>query len=282
MNTAPKPRGTVDPVDEWGMYDPAKAGLEALFLKLGLSPEPARDAARSGRRGKARRRERPSDAEAEGVCSAIAEARRRAMEVKAAARAAASPAEAAAPAAMAPQAGVPSAEVATEAPAVAATGQMVPLGDAPVPRTRATGRSRKAKPVQPAEAGAPTTTVRVAEAAGASAPETTARKPRSRKAAPKAGPSLEAAPATGAEPEAATPVAPAPARSRSRRPAPLAAWARNAADVVYAPAARPRLRAEIRVSWRSLLAIPAEVAGVQYARGARIRRVVIEADEQAG
>jgi hypothetical protein len=49
--------------------------------------------------------------------------------------------------------------------------------------------------------------------------------------------------------------------------------------VVYAPSPAPRLRAEVRVSWRSLLAIPADVAGVQYARGARIRRIVIQETE---
>jgi hypothetical protein len=32
----------------------------------------------------------------------------------------------------------------------------------------------------------------------------------------------------------------------------------------------------VRVSWRAMLAIPGEVAGVEYARGARIRRIVIE------
>jgi hypothetical protein len=271
MRSAPKARATANPVDEWGMYDPAKAGLEALFLKLGLTAEPA---VNPRRRRRGRRTRRLTD-DVEGVCSAIDEARRRAAAMvlpPASPVTAASPAAEPAAGAIAPPAS-PAGSAATDAALSAeATGSdslAKPArkrgGRAAAGATR-TPRTRPADAVTPAPvAAAPTETV------------TIARKQTKRTRKGSVAPATDAGATTAAAPLAVA-AAPRPA-PRFRRPAPLAAWARNAKDVVYAPTAPPRLHADVRVSWRAMLAIPAEVAGVEYARGARIRRIVIEERE---
>ena len=62
--------------DEWGIYDPSKAGMQALYQRLGRPV--LRASAASERR--ARRRAAKSDRPADGVGLAIEEAKRRAAK----------------------------------------------------------------------------------------------------------------------------------------------------------------------------------------------------------
>ena len=97
-----------------------------------------------------------------------------------------------------------------------------------------------------------------------------ARKP-ARNARPTAVP--EAAPE--AAPVAVSPAPPAvplPSPRRPRGPVPLAAWAHAVSDT---PGHEPK-RAEAKGLWRGIFRIPSEVALVEYGRGCRIHRVVIE------
>ena len=70
-------------------------------------------------------------------------------------------------------------------------------------------------------------------------------------------------------------VPPAPSPRRPRGPVPLAAWAHAVADQ---PKVEPR-RADKRGFWRGLFRMPAEVALVEYAHGAKIHRLLIEAGD---
>jgi hypothetical protein len=76
-----------------------------------------------------------------------------------------------------------------------------------------------------------------------------------------------------AAPESKPHVPPAPSPRRPRGPVPLAAWAHAVADQLKA---EPR-RADKRGFWRGIFRMPAEVALVEYAHGAKIHRLRIEA-----
>ncbi|MEP7116457.1 MAG: hypothetical protein ABI880_02675 [Acidobacteriota bacterium] len=74
----------VPPTDEWGIYDPAKAGMQALYARLGRPVIRASAKKQRQERRRGFREERTND----GVGLAIQEAMRRAgvMEAKAACR----------------------------------------------------------------------------------------------------------------------------------------------------------------------------------------------------
>ena len=65
------------PTDEWGIYDPAKAGMQALYSRLGRPVIRASEASQRRERRRASRPERPAD----GVGLALQEARRRAEAI---------------------------------------------------------------------------------------------------------------------------------------------------------------------------------------------------------
>lgn len=305
----PKPSPTSDELtDEWGIYDPEKAGIPALLKRLG---RPVLRAAPTSTRRDRRRGLRP-ERSAEGVGLALNEVRRRAgllpdedpslaagnparaMRFALKARAAADhvavepyvppPAEAEAP---------PVPEVVETPPAAALVADVPP---APPARKRA----RKAVAAEPA---AP-----VVEATPAPAPtvepSAVAARPRGRKVAARgrartvvtapvpapvpapaaaeartppvpvletssvAAPPAKVAPAVKAGP-------PAPSPRRPRGPVPLAAWAHAVAETPRQPARR----VDPRGFWRGIFRIPAEVALVEYAHGCRIHRLLVEAGD---
>ncbi len=289
----PTPK-TSAPTDEWGIYDPAKAGMPALFARLG---RPILRAAPTNSRRERRRALRP-ERPAEGVGLAIAEARRRAgldrdldesvehplvggnpaRAVRLALRAQAAVAAMGTPAVepFVPPMPVP-------APVEARSVEPVEAPATQVPKKRVT---RKAAPTRsssdaPVEAGVEPI------AALASDAEVKTAKPRARKATAKGRMRQTAAVADVAPmPVAAVAVPepapvpkpqgpPAPSPRRPRGPVPLAAWAHAVADQ---PKVEPR-RADKRGFWRGLFRIPAEVALVEYAHGARIHRLLIDAGD---
>jgi hypothetical protein len=277
------------PTDEWGIYDPSKAGMQALYSRLGRPIIRASEA--SERR--ARRRGLKSDRPADGVGLAIEEAKRRAGLMSAAHTA---------PPQTTPE------PVAAPPPVVAATpAPPVIEMPAPVKPARATrakaGKGSKRKPISAAitAAGArldvgvaapPAAAPVAADKAAASAAPTIAVPtiaaptnhvpaihtpaidapagdgPAGRRAARKTPRSRQAASASAPS----TPVVPPPSPRRPRGPVPLAAWAHAVSDT---PRPEPK-RSEGKGLWRGIFRIPSEVALVEYGRGCRIHRLVIE------
>lgn len=287
------PAEQVQITDEWGIYDPAKAGMPALFKRLGRPV--LRASAASARRE--RRRAQHPERTTEGVGLAIAEARKRAglladdlelplvggnparamrLALKAQAAANATPAapfvlpapapppdpvvEAAPVPAAFRKRGVRKADVAMRAETPAPVTQPAAVAPDPepassrLPMAAAKGRGRrlpaKARPRQAAVVESttpPAAPVAVVAAVASAAP----------------------APA----PIAVRPTPPAPPPGRPRGPVPLAAWARA---VVEPPKPEPR-RSDKRGFWRGVFRMPMEVALVEYARGCRIHRLLVEA-----
>lgn len=296
--------------DEWGIYDPEKAGIPALFRRLG---RPVLRAAPSTSRKERRRAHRPERSD-EGVGLALAEAKRRAgydvddempmlggnparaMRLALKARNAVN--EVGPPAA--PPYVPPAAEpkpAASHARAPHAP-HAAPPASAPEPPTAATPRRRARKaaaqmpepssvtvPTAPAEpetavtaakARARRTTRRAKSEPAPVAPVATAAAPVAPVDAPVASAVViaePAAPVAAAPPVRTGPPAPSPRRPRG--PVPLAAWARAIDDH---PKAEP-VRTDKRGFWRSLFQIPAEVALVEYAHGCRIHRLLVEAGD---
>jgi hypothetical protein len=136
------------------------------------------------------------------------------------------------------------------------------------------GRAKAAKsPRRKLGAALAAAGVRADDAAGRGTNAATARveAPAKRAARPVRGrPILKDTPAPPAV--AAPPVVPPPSPRRPRGPVPLAAWAHAVSD---SPRAEPK-RAEAKGLWRGIFRIPSEVALVEYGRGCRIHRLVIE------
>jgi hypothetical protein len=256
-----RPLAPASPTDEWGIYDPAKAGMQALYSRLGRPIIRASEA--SERR--ARRRGLKVDRPADGVGMAIEEAKRRAGLM--AAPPAAPPPLIPDPV-PAPVAAVPTAPVAAPA-AEAAPAPMRPARTARAKTPKATRRKQLSSAISAAGArmDAAASDEGVATgAASAPADETPVATPRrgSRKA-PKSRQAATAAVAPAA-------VVPPPSPRRPRGPVPLAAWAHAVSDTT-----RPEpKRSEGKGLWRGIFRIPSEVALVEYGRGCRIHRLVIE------
>lgn len=271
--------------DEWGIYDPAKAGMPALFARLG---RPILQAAASNPRKERRRAQRP-ERSSEGVGMAIAEARRRAgialdgddsVEHP---LAGGNPARAMRLALKAQAAvnamGTPAAEPFVAPTQVPAPSEAVAARGADTPAvTPPKKRSRKA-PARPA----PDRAEAAVSAAETGRTPVASRRSRARKAA-SSGRTTQSAPAVVVAPAPVgpasasipTPAPPAPSPRRPRGPVPLAAWAHSVADQ---PVAEPR-RHNTLGFWRGIFRIPTEVALVEYAHGAKIHRLLIEtADE---
>ncbi len=277
--------------DEWGIYDPAKAGMPALFARLG---RPILRAAPTNARKERRRAQRP-ERPSEGVGLAIAEARRRAGIEADCEPVAEYPLVGGNPAramrlALRAQAALHAMSVVAAQPVVAPA----PL-EPVVARSTATEAATPAR--KRASRGAGRTAAEALEVAiaiasdGATDQSGAVRRPRVKRAVTKARgrqatPAVEAAPAPPpAETAAAScvaavandpaPVPPAPSPRRPRGPVPLAAWAHAAVQ----PAVEPR-RHHTLGFWRGIFRIPTEVALVEYAHGAKIHRLLIEtADE---
>lgn len=277
--------------DEWGIYDPEKAGIPALFARLG---RPILRAAPTSSRKERRRALRP-ERSTEGVGLALAEARRRAgydgaddalehplvggnparamrlaLRAQAAVNAMGTPA--AEPFVPPPAPPVP--------PPLQARVTVVPdadMDEAPAPRKRAAKRAVQARTAS----DAPTRHIAPPQEPPAAAPKARTRKApakaRTRQAAPAAEPvaSVAAAPVPDVAPAPKPHVPPAPSPRRPRGPVPLAAWAHAVADQ---PKVEPR-RADKRGFWRGIFRMPAEVALVEYAHGAKIHRLLIEAGD---
>lgn len=283
--------------DEWGIYDPEKAGIPALFRRLG---RPVLRAAPSSSRKERRRAHRPERSE-EGVGLALAEAKRRAgyveedempmlggnparamrmaLKAQAAVNAVGTPADA-------PYVPPP---VEPRAPEQQARTHVPPVEPEPTAAPAPKRRQRKvATPVPEAPAATVVTTVAAETSAAKPRSRRTTRRARTEAAAVVAAPSVaariaaapvaeapvaDAAPVVTAPPVKAGPPAPSPRRPRG--PVPLAAWARAVHD---APKPEP-VRTDKRGFWRSLFRIPAEVALVEYAHGCRIHRLLVEAGD---
>jgi hypothetical protein len=262
--------------DEWGIYDPSKAGMQALYSRLG---RPILRASEKSER-RARRREGKSDRPADGVGLAIEEAKRRAGIIAAGPTAPPIPEL---PVATAP-APAPVVTVAPVAPVAPAS----PPPAAPVAKTTRAAKAKTAKTSKRklgaavSAAGArldaasnrrtavprPAATPALPPPAPAPAPAPAASAPAPRRAArktPKAKPAATAA-------VVSAPAVPSPSPRRPRGPVPLAAWAHAVSDTRPEPK-----RAEGKGLWRGIFRIPSEVALVEYGRGCRIHRLVIEA-----
>lgn len=278
--------------DEWGIYDPEKAGIPALFARLG---RPILRAAPTSSRKERRRALRP-ERSTEGVGLALAEARRRAgydgaddtlehplvggnpaRAMRLALRAQAAVNAMGAPAA---EPFVPPPAPPVPQPPVQARVTVVPDADAheaPAPKKRTAKRAAQAR----AASDAPTRHIVPAQEAPAAAPKARTRKApakaRTRQAAPVVEPvaPVAAAPVPEVAPAPKPHVPPAPSPRRPRGPVPLAAWAHAVADQ---PKPEPR-RADKRGFWRGIFRMPAEVALVEYAHGAKIHRLLIEAGD---
>jgi hypothetical protein len=288
------PTGDWKITDEWGIYDPEKAGIPALFARLG---RPILRAAPTSSRKERRRALRP-ERSSEGVGLALAEARRRAgydqpedaldhplvggnparamrlaLRAQAAVNAMGTPA--AEPFVPPPAPPVPHPPMETRVTVV----PDADIHEAPAPKKRQAKRAVQARTAT----DAPTRHLAVEPAPqpAASAPKARARKTttkaRTRHAAPAvdAVAAVAAAPLPEVAPEPKPHVPPAPSPRRPRGPVPLAAWAHAVADQ---PKVEPR-RADKRGFWRGLFRIPAEVALVEYAHGAKIHRLLIEAGD---
>jgi hypothetical protein len=278
--------------DEWGIYDPEKAGIPALFARLG---RPILRAAPSSSRRERRRAQRP-ERSAEGVGLALAEARRRAgydtpedavelplaggnparamrlaLRAQAALNAMGTPA--AEPFVPPPAPPVPP----VQAPVQAQVTAVPDVDDTPVTKKRRVKRAVQTR----AASEAPTSHIVPAPPGAEPSPKARVRKAtvktRTRQAAPAGEPVMPAVaaplPAVVSEPK--PPVPPAPSPRRPRGPVPLAAWAHAVSDQ---PKVEPR-RTDKRGFWRGIFRIPAEVALVEYAHGAKIHRLLIEAGD---
>ncbi|MGD9902425.1 MAG: hypothetical protein AB7U83_03060 [Vicinamibacterales bacterium] len=263
------------PTDEWGIYDPAKAGMQALYSRLG------RPVVRTGDDGERRRRRRGfrPDREADGVATAIQEALRRADRMASAQVSAVPP---------------PEIVAAVEPPEMPVPPPVVPVDAAPAvtpPPAAKKGRARAAKPsrrktgtpVESAATRVDAAATRVdAEATRADTAAVTADAPapkRGRKTARGRVAAKETVAATETDAAIDKPSAsvPPPSPRRPRGPVPLAAWAHAVSD-----APRPEsARAEGKGLWRGIFRIPSEVALVEYGRGCRIHRLVIEGGSDA-
>lgn len=275
------PAERVPPPDEWGIYDPAKAGMQALFARLG---RPVLRGSTKKIRQERRRAFRPErERSADGVGLAIKEAMdrvgamdRAALEAKAAE---AKPAETKT-AVMEPV--VPASPARAVRIALKAAKTPLPMVEeaAPEPpaavKRKAARRTKAETAVVLAEPAAPQPLQPQALAAAPLAEAEVALKTRPRKTA-KARVKAEPAPAVVAltAPAATAPVPPAPSPRRPRGPVPLAAWAHAVTD---APKHEPR-RHEKRGFWKAIFRIPSDVALVEYAHGCRIHRLLIETSD---
>lgn len=255
------PAKPVAPTDEWGIYDPAKAGMQALYARLGrpILRASARSVRLERRRGF--RPERPND----GVGLAIEEAMLRAgiMEPK---DDAAMPASAARAMRMALKGTRPPKAAVEPSPQPSAAEELAAL-DAPKRRTARRAKSAVAPDV--AGASPPAITARAADVVDVE-PARKTRAPRKTTARAKTEP-----PVVVVTPVTAGPPAPSPRRPRG--PVPLAAWAHA---VTEAPNPEAR-RGDKRGFWKSLFRMPADVALVEYAHGCRIHRLLIETSQDA-
>jgi hypothetical protein len=257
--------------DEWGIYDPSKAGMQALYSRLGRPV--LRASAKS-----TRRREAKIDHPADGVGLAIAEARRRADILSAPVAppppvSVAEPAPVVVPAPVAAIAPVPQAP-ATDAPAAKATRAVRAKTAKTSKRKLGAAVSAAGARLDEASARRATTAARPAVAPApppspAPAPAPAAAAPPARRATRKTTRHKPAAPAA----VTVTPAVPSPSPRRPRGPVPLAAWAHAVSET---SGAEPK-RSEGKGLWRGIFRIPSEVALVEYARGCRIHRLVIEA-----
>ena len=234
------------PTDEWGIYDPAKAGMQALYSRLGRPILRASDASQRRDRRRANRPERSAD----GVGLAIQEAKRRAGLMEA-------------PPLVPPPPSVAPPPVAEPIPEPAARVARAGRG-----KVKATAKRKPPVVVEDVRAVAPPPTPAVTAPAPeppiAAAPVKGrgGRKGRTRQMAAVDPPAIVAAPVA----------VPPPSPRRPRGPVPLAAWAHAVND-----AERPEpKRSEAKGLWRGIFRIPSEVALVEYGRGCRIHRVVIE------
>ena len=255
--------------DEWGIYDPAKAGMQALYARLGrpvlrASPKSVRQERRRGFRP-----ERPAD----GVGLAIEEAMIRAGMMKA--RGQTEP-----PAVpVSPARALRIALKSTKTPKAATVPDILApsAGTAPGRKASRQARAEADASVGPVAAAPPPVDVMAAAPSVVTEPVAKARVAR-RYAKANAKASVKAETAHPEEPQAPGPhVPPAPSPRRPRGPVPLAAWAHAVAD---APRHEPR-RADKRGFWRGIFRMPADVALVEYAHGCRIHRLLIETSDDA-
>lgn len=267
---AKKPRSLApppSPTDEWGIYDPSKAGMEALYSRLGR-PVPRAGGDDDGERRRRKRVFRASRP-AEGVGMALREARRRADEMSDAQRVPPFVPAAAIPAIPVPPPPEPDVPVAVA---------VVPVKPARAKAAKP-ARRKAAAPVVEAASGVvelppPAVAPPASEAVESPVPK------RGRKAARAKAVPRTATPVAMPTPAAqAVPAVPPPSPRRPRGPVPLAAWAHAVSDTE-----RPEpKRHESKGLWRGIFRIPSEVALVEYGRGCRIHRLVIEgaADQAA-
>ncbi|MGE0813742.1 MAG: hypothetical protein AB7O28_05445 [Vicinamibacterales bacterium] len=241
--------------DEWGIYDPAKAGMQALYARLGKPVLRDSTPARKHRRRAAR-----PERSAEGVGEALNEARRRAGLLPPSGEFEAIPQSPARAMRAALQARAAEPQPAPHVPAPAEH-EPAPARTEPKPAAR----KRVARKAPAAERPGRT---------APSAPVPEAHKVRARPAA-RARAKAAAAPKAAAS-EAPRHQPPAPAPGRPRGPVPLAAWARSVIETPSIPAPA----ADKRCFWRRVFLIPSEVALVEYARGCRIHRLLIEAADE--
>ena len=286
------PAERVPPTDEWGIYDPAKAGMQALYARLG---RPVLRASNRKIRQERRRSYRPErERSADGVGLAIKEAMDRANQMDRAAleakAAQANAGETAPP--------VPAQQVMPESPARAvrvalkaakpaktlaamveeAAAPPVPVVPTPVAKRKVGRRARidtavvVAGPAArvPVTAPAPAPLAAPVAAVDAGAKGRVPRK--TAKARVKAEPAAVATPVVAAP---GAPVPPAPSPRRPRGPVPLAAWAHAVTD---APKVEPR-RSDKHGFWKGIFRIPSDVALVEYAHGCRIHRLLIETSD---
>ena len=243
--------------DEWGIYDPAKAGMQALYAKLG---RPILRASAKSARQERRRGFRP-DRTNDGVGLAIQEAMVRAGRMSAPAEPVETP--------ILPVSPARAVRIALKAATAAVpTEPFIPAVIAPSAAGKKKTATRRAKA---------TVAARDVEVETSARPRSP-RKPA--KARAKAEPAPAAVPvavvATAAVPPApAPPAPPAPAPRRPRGAVPLAAWAHAVSET---PKPEPR-RVDKRGFWKGLFRMPAEVALVEYARGCRIHRLLIETSD---
>ena len=275
------------PTDEWGIYDPAKAGMQALYSRLGRPILRASAASERRERKRASRPERPPD----GVGMAIQEAKRRAGLISAAQAAPPPAAPLPEPVPVAAPVPVPvPVTVPVAVPVAVATAAPVPVSEmAAAPRKKS--RTKAAKVTKRRQLG---------DAVVAAGARTDTGIPPPAAAPPPPPESAPAPPVAAAEPvpqrravrkpvqgrqtnEAAapalkaTPVIPPPSPRRPRGAVPLAAWAHAVSDSPQAEAKR----SEAKGLWRGIFRIPSEVALVAYGRGCRIHRLVIETPADA-
>ena len=289
MPKRPPPAERVPLTDEWGIYDPAKAGMQALYARLGRPVLRASSKSMRQERRRGFRPERPND----GVGLAIEEAMRRAgilipptpvdePIVPGSAARAVRQALKAAKTAKEPKGAD---DVNEQAPIVADSVQELAPAAAPKRKTQRRAKTGAVLVPEPV-AATPPVEIQAAPVETPAAPvETQAAPVETQAAAPAAEPEPPSKSRTGrktakarAKVESAPAVPPGPpppSPRRPRGPVPLAAWAHAVAD---APKSEPR-RADRRGFWGALFRIPAEVALVEYAHGCRIHRLLIETSD---